>query len=337
MRCLIVQPVHADGLEVLRAAGLDPVVCPDTADATVLRLLPGCVAAITRDAGFTPAWFAAARGLKVLVVHLPQRLRADEAVADQTQFEVLSRYFDEQGVDKYVFWYYTPMALGKSRFFKPLLTVYDCMDELAAFKFAPPELREREQELFEKADLVFTGGHTLYEAKRQQHRDAARRQQPRQGREDVAVGIKPVGAAIQRAARLVPCDFRHQPGDVAARDVGRVAEHQVEAGRKCRIPIAAQKRGPHRQPQRARVARRQPICAGLPFCSLHATSQERQPMHRVISKWNRYCSPGSSGRDGMSAWANAGAAPFSTSVLRTRSALSVVIASSCRGSGIGGL
>ena len=69
MRCLIVQPVHADGLEVLRAAGLDPVVCPDTADATVLRLLPGCVAAITRDAGFTPAWFAAARGLKVLVVH----------------------------------------------------------------------------------------------------------------------------------------------------------------------------------------------------------------------------------------------------------------------------
>ena len=69
MRCLIVQPVHADGLEILRAAGLEPVICPDTADATVLRLLPGCIAAITRDAGFTPAWFAAARGLKVLVVH----------------------------------------------------------------------------------------------------------------------------------------------------------------------------------------------------------------------------------------------------------------------------
>ena len=69
MRCLIVQPVHADGLDILRAAGLEPVICPDTADATVLRLLPGCIAAITRDAGFTPAWFAAARGLKVLVVH----------------------------------------------------------------------------------------------------------------------------------------------------------------------------------------------------------------------------------------------------------------------------
>ncbi len=86
-------------------------------------------------------------GLKVVVVHLPQRLRADEAAADQAQFEVLSHYFSEQGVVDYVFWYYTPMALGKSRQFHPRLTVYDCMDELANFKFAPPTLKEREQEL----------------------------------------------------------------------------------------------------------------------------------------------------------------------------------------------
>ncbi|WP_152560127.1 glycosyltransferase family 1 protein [Hymenobacter sp. IS2118] len=111
-------------------------------------------------------------GVKVVVVHLPHRLRADEAAADQAQFEVLSRYFAEQSVTNYLFWYYTPMALGKSRQFAPKLTVYDCMDELAAFKFAPPELKKREQELFQKADLVFTGGHTLYEAKREQHPDA---------------------------------------------------------------------------------------------------------------------------------------------------------------------
>lgn len=111
-------------------------------------------------------------GVKVVVVHLPQRLRTDEEAADQAQFEVLSHYFSEQGVTNYMFWYYTPMALGKSRQFTPKLTVYDCMDELAAFKFAPPELRKREQELFQKADLVFTGGHTLYEAKREQHPDA---------------------------------------------------------------------------------------------------------------------------------------------------------------------
>ncbi len=111
-------------------------------------------------------------GLKVVVVHLPQRLHADEAAADQAQFEVLGHYFHEQGFADYIFWYYTPMALGKSRQFQPKLTVYDCMDELANFKFAHPELKSREQELFQKADLVFTGGQTLYEAKREQHPDA---------------------------------------------------------------------------------------------------------------------------------------------------------------------
>ena len=106
-------------------------------------------------------------GVKVLVVHLPQRLRGDEAASDQAQFGVLSQFFAENSLTNYAFWYYTPMALGKSRLFKPVLTVYDCMDELAQFKFAPPELRQREQELFEKADLVFTGGQRLYESKRE--------------------------------------------------------------------------------------------------------------------------------------------------------------------------
>ncbi|AWM33531.1 glycosyltransferase [Hymenobacter nivis] len=108
-------------------------------------------------------------GLRVVVAHLPAGL--SEAAADQIQFELLSRYFAAQGILQYVFWYYTPMALNKSRHFHPVLTVYDCMDELAAFKFAPPELRQREQELFERADLVFTGGMTIYESKREQHPD----------------------------------------------------------------------------------------------------------------------------------------------------------------------
>jgi UDP-galactopyranose mutase len=51
----------------------------------------------------------------------------------------------------------------------PVATVYDCMDQLSAFQAAPPELLLREAELFQRADLVFTGGHTLYEAKRSQH------------------------------------------------------------------------------------------------------------------------------------------------------------------------
>jgi len=61
------------------------------------------------------------------------------------------------------------MALPQARELKPLASVYDCMDELSAFKGAPPELALRERELFQRVDLVFTGGHSLYEAKSHQH------------------------------------------------------------------------------------------------------------------------------------------------------------------------
>ncbi|WP_196953937.1 glycosyltransferase family 1 protein [Hymenobacter guriensis] len=111
-------------------------------------------------------------GVKVIVAHLPQRLRGQEDATDEAQANLLTRFFADNNLTEYIFWYYTPMALAKSRHLQPVLTVYDCMDELAAFKFAPPALREREQELFQKADLVFTGGHTLYEAKSLQHADA---------------------------------------------------------------------------------------------------------------------------------------------------------------------
>ena len=61
------------------------------------------------------------------------------------------------------------MALNFCRQLKPALTVYDCMDELSLFKGAPAKLKELESELLERADLVFTGGQTLYEHKRKGH------------------------------------------------------------------------------------------------------------------------------------------------------------------------
>jgi UDP-galactopyranose mutase len=66
-------------------------------------------------------------------------------------------------------WYYTPMMLAFSRHIAAECTVYDCMDELANFRFAPPELAGLEAELFALADVVFTGGYSLYEAKRDRH------------------------------------------------------------------------------------------------------------------------------------------------------------------------
>jgi glycosyltransferase involved in cell wall biosynthesis len=66
-------------------------------------------------------------------------------------------------------WFYTPMALEFAGHLAPDVTVYDCMDELSAFRGAPPGLLRLEQALLDRADLVFTGGRSLYEAKRDRH------------------------------------------------------------------------------------------------------------------------------------------------------------------------
>ena len=66
-------------------------------------------------------------------------------------------------------WFYTPMAVPLAAGLHPALIVYDCMDELTGFAGAPPELANMEAELFRKADVVFTGGRSLYEAKRSKH------------------------------------------------------------------------------------------------------------------------------------------------------------------------
>jgi UDP-galactopyranose mutase len=62
-------------------------------------------------------------------------------------------------------WLYTPMMLQLAALERAGL-VYDCMDELSAFRFAPPQLQERETELLARADLVFAGGRALYESRR---------------------------------------------------------------------------------------------------------------------------------------------------------------------------
>jgi glycosyltransferase involved in cell wall biosynthesis len=71
-----------------------------------------------------------------------------------------------------VVWFYTPMALPLLQGFDPALVVYDCMDELAAFKNAPKQLLQRENALLNIADLCFTGGPSLYQSKRERHANA---------------------------------------------------------------------------------------------------------------------------------------------------------------------
>lgn len=68
-----------------------------------------------------------------------------------------------------LFWYYTPMMLAFSGAMRSDLIVYDCMDDLANFAFAPKDMADREAELMARADIVFCGGRSLYEARVGQH------------------------------------------------------------------------------------------------------------------------------------------------------------------------
>lgn len=65
--------------------------------------------------------------------------------------------------------YYTPMALPFTQHLQPMFVAYDCMDELSSFKGAPAPMRINELQLLKRADVVFTGGWSLYDAKRMQH------------------------------------------------------------------------------------------------------------------------------------------------------------------------
>ncbi|MGE5374627.1 MAG: UDP-galactopyranose mutase [Bacteroidota bacterium] len=105
-------------------------------------------------------------GVIVVKPQLPGGLNEEETNA---ALRTLMDQFFADEIDEYILWYYTPMALNFSRQLQPALTVYDCMDELSLFKGAPARLRDLEQELISRADLIFTGGQTLYEGKKNGH------------------------------------------------------------------------------------------------------------------------------------------------------------------------
>ena len=105
-------------------------------------------------------------GVIVATPVLPEGL--DEPEREGALRELLADHVARQSGD-IIAWYYTPMMLKFSRDLETVCTVYDCMDELANFRFAPPALAELEKDLMAVADVVFTGGHSLYEAKRDRH------------------------------------------------------------------------------------------------------------------------------------------------------------------------
>jgi glycosyltransferase involved in cell wall biosynthesis len=109
-------------------------------------------------------------GITVLVPQLPHGAEPRQVAAEQRQ--LLDGYLSQHANAELLLWYLTPMSLSFTEHLKARVTVFDCMDELSAFKGAPPDLVVQEQRLLAKADVVFTGGYSLWEAKREQHANA---------------------------------------------------------------------------------------------------------------------------------------------------------------------
>jgi UDP-galactopyranose mutase len=122
---------------------------------------------IYEDGGVPRLEIRPSKGVQVVVPCLPSGL--DEPAVVALQRELLDHLIARERIQAFIAWYYTPMALPFSQHLAAAAVVYDCMDELASFKNAPAVLKQREAALMSHADLVLTGGQSLYEAKRHQH------------------------------------------------------------------------------------------------------------------------------------------------------------------------
>ena len=104
--------------------------------------------------------------VRIAVPHLPQ------GMPEEAREAALKRLLDAHVSairGTLIAWYYTPMMLTFSRDLDADIVIFDAMDELSKFKFAPVQLLQLEQELIDKADVVFTGGTSLFEAKKDRH------------------------------------------------------------------------------------------------------------------------------------------------------------------------
>lgn len=108
------------------------------------------------------------QGVTVAVPMLPAGLSSEDAIAEQ--HDLIETMIGRDANGSRVFWYYTPMAMAFTSDLECDLCVYDNMDELSLFRGASQQLIDLENALFSRCDLVFTGGMSLYEAKKNRHR-----------------------------------------------------------------------------------------------------------------------------------------------------------------------
>src|ERR1051326_6094681 len=106
--------------------------------------------------------------LTILSVQFPSSVWSDGHFVD-TERRRLVQEFLRKSCDfgPIVQWFYDPMAVSAFvGYVGEVLTVYDCMDELSKFRFAPSEIIDRDKKLLSRADVVFTGGWKLLQTKK---------------------------------------------------------------------------------------------------------------------------------------------------------------------------
>lgn len=81
--------------------------------------------------------------------------------------EITQAFLSEKEVTEApLVWFYSPAFVDVIDEMEFSTIIFDCMDELKNFKGASPELLEQENRLLKIADVVFTGGKSLYESKK---------------------------------------------------------------------------------------------------------------------------------------------------------------------------
>lgn len=111
-----------------------------------------------------------APGIEVIVPRLAHGLNEQQIA--ETQRKLLDEMLLARGDEELLLWYLTPMSLAFTDHLQGNVTIFDCMDELSAFRGAPARLVDMERQLMARADVVFTGGYSLWEVKQRQHDNA---------------------------------------------------------------------------------------------------------------------------------------------------------------------
>jgi glycosyltransferase involved in cell wall biosynthesis len=106
-------------------------------------------------------------GVSVVTPLLPRHLSPQETNA--VLRDMLGNLLAKVQPKRLIAWYYTPMALQFTGELEPDRCVYDNMDELSAFAGAPDGIVDWERKLLSRCDVVYVGGHSLYEAKCDSH------------------------------------------------------------------------------------------------------------------------------------------------------------------------